>query len=78
MLLAGAEDPLRFLAGMPVGPVAWTDASTASSGASAIFSFKASEVVLQMQLFFFGRLHRRRALRRTQSRKRPFVLNELG
>jgi hypothetical protein len=53
---AGAEDRLRFLTGRPVGPVAWWDASTASSGASAIFSLT-SEVVLQMQLFFFGRLH---------------------
>ena len=51
-----AEDRLRFLTGMPVGPVAWTDASTASSDPSAIFSL-ASEVVLQMQLFFFGCLH---------------------
>ena len=54
---AGAEDRLR-LTGRPVGPVAWTDASAASSDPSAIFSL-ASEVVLQMQLFFFGRLHLR-------------------
>ena len=53
---AGADDRLRFLTGRPVGPVAWTDASTASSGASAIFSL-ASEVVLQMQPVFLGRLH---------------------
>ena len=46
-------DRLRFLTGMPVDPVAWTDASTASSGASAIFS-TACEAALQMQLFFFG------------------------
>ena len=52
----GDDERLRFLTGMPVGPVAWTDAPMASSGASAIFSL-ASEAVLQMQLVFFGRLH---------------------
>ena len=55
----GADDRLRFLTGMPVGPVAWMDASTASSGASAIFS-ATSEIVLQTWPFFgkprFGHL----------------------